>query len=778
MFNKLLSSRSLSSGRAMLRLLMCSVCVTGLGFSVAASRPAQALEETNQGLIRNIIVKGNQRIEQETVESYLQVKKGDSFDQKTLDISLKNLFATGLFKDVKLSREANNLVVTVEENPIINRLVFEGNSKLDTKDLEAELQLKPRVVFTKNRLQGDLERLLSLYRRAGRYQVKIDPKMVKLDQNRLDLVFEIQEGERTPVREIRFSGNKAFDDSDLRDELETKETAWWRFLSTSDNFDPDRLNYDKEKLRRFYLSKGYADVQVTGANSELATGNGDFFITFTLDEGKRYQYDSVTLSSAIKGVDVAAIKKDVAMPEKGEWYNAGEIEKAIQQITRILQDSNHPFVDVRPEIKRDQASAKISVKFNVTEGERLVVERINITGNNRTRDEVIRRELKLAEGDPLNRSKIKDSEQQIKDLGFFKSVKMKVDDGSAPDRKQISVAVEEQSTGEVQVGAGFSTTQGALVDFRVRERNFLGKGQDLLFSTTLSGKQQEYDVSFTEPYFLNRDLSAGVDLFHVARDQTTQDSFDQQKTGFNLRLGYPLAEHWRQRLLYKLENNDITNVKTTASRFIRDQEGQRVTSAVGQKLSYDHRDSVLDPTSGYLVAWNTEFAGLGGDAKYWKNTVDASYYTPVIADVVFGLSGELGYITGIGQRVSIGDRFFLGGDTFRGFTAGGVGPRDSSTDDSLGGTELARGSAEFSMPLGNPEEMGLKAHAFTDFGTLHNPDLSGTGIEDSSGIRASAGLGVSWRSPVGPLRFDFGFPILKEKYDERQIFRFSFGTRL
>ncbi|HYG88251.1 MAG TPA: outer membrane protein assembly factor BamA [Azospirillum sp.] len=731
------------------------------------------------GTIRDIRVEGTQRIEPSTVRSYLTVQPGDTFDPDRIDASLKALFATGLFADVQLKREGDALVVAVQENPIINRIAFEGNRRIETEQLEKEIQLRPRVVYTRTRVQNDVQRILDIYRRQGRFAATVEPKIIKLDQNRVDLVFEISEGVRTGVRAINFVGNEHFSAGTLRENIQTRETAWWRFLTSEDNYDPDRLNYDRELLRRFYLKEGYADFRVVSAVAELTPEKEDFIITFTIEEGDRYKFGKVDIKSNLKTLDPEQVRSVVTTNE-GDWYNAQEVENTINRLVSAVGDLQYAFVDVRPQINRNRDSQTIDVTYEISEGPRVFVERIDITGNIRTLDKVVRREMLVAEGDPFNTTKLRRSEQRIKDLDFFERVQVTSQEGSAADRAVVSVDVQEKSTGEIAVGAGYSTTDGPLADFSIRERNLLGRGQDLRFGATVSARRQEYDVSFTEPYFLDRDLSAGFDVFRLTRDYQDESSFDERNNGFALRLGYPLSEKLRQRLYYQLQGTTISNVPTTASPLIQLEEGSRVTSLVGQELTYDARNSRLDPTEGYYVRLQTDVAGLGGSSRFLRTKLGAGYYIPVFGeDWVLSTSAEVGYIAGLGRRVSLSDRFFIGGDTLRGFRTAGIGPRDRDTHDALGGKEYARGTVEMSFPLGLPEDFGIKGYTFTDVGSLAKSGFGGDPrvVADGHAVRLSVGTGVSWRSPFGPIRLDFAIPILKESFDRKEVFRFSFGTR-
>ncbi len=727
--------------------------------------------------VKKIEISGAQRVEESTIASYMDLKTGDSVDNITTDRVLKNLFATGLFADVRVVN--NNGVVQIEviENPVVNRIAFEGNEEIEDEELLAEIQLRQRQVFTRTKVQSDVSRLYQIYRRQGRFSVDIQPKIIRLDQNRVDLVFEIQEGDVTDIESIRFVGNSAYSDSKLRSIISTKESAWYRFISNSDRYDPDRLSYDQELLRNFYLSQGYADFQILSANAELSNNKEDFFITFTVEEGQRYRVANTEITSVIRNLDVEALRGALKL-ESGDWYNADKVKSSIEDMTNLLGDMQFAFVDIRPDVQKNRDDATIDINFVINETPRVFVERINVNGNIRTLDKVVRREMDLVEGDPFNRTKLSKSERNINNLDFFESVEIDVQQGSAPDKTVVDINVQEKSTGELSIGAGFSSSDGPLADLSIRERNLLGKGQDLLLSTAIAGSRSEINLSFTEPYFLDRDLSAGFDLFHVTRDLQDESSYDQKRTGGGLRVGYPLSENWRQSVKYSLESNEITDVDEDASRFIRDQEGKRTTSAISQRLFYDTRDSAIFTSSGMTYWLDTELAGLGGDAKYVSAKTGASYYYPIRDQWIINVLGETGIVEGYSDsNVEINERFFLGGSTLRGFERSGIGPRDTTTDDALGGNVFYRGSVEMTFPLGLPKELGIKGHTFTDFGTLWEIDETGSGIEDESSIRAAAGVGVSWRSPFGPIRLDIAVPYAKEDYDEEEKFRFDFGTR-
>lgn len=751
-----------------LRRFLCATAI-----SIALTSPAWA-----GSIVRDIRVEGAERVEAATVLTYLPLHKGDILDQESLDASLKGLFATGLFADVQLSENNGVVTVRVVENPVINIVQFEGNEKLKDEQLLSEISARPRQVFTRTKVQNDVTRLYEIYQRNGRFSVDIQPKIIELDQNRVNLVFEISEGPVTEIGSIRFVGNQRFSDEELRAELASKESRWYNFLATNDRFDQDRMAFDQELLRQFYLKEGYADFRVLSAVSELSADKKSFFITFTVEEGSRYKVGDVRINSQIRNLDPASLKDQISLVVS-DWYDANEVKNTVDQMTKKLGDMQYAFVTVVPDVVRNKEKGTIDVVFNINESPRVFVERVNINGNSRTLDSVIRREMDLVEGDPFSRTKLAKSEKNINNLGYFSKVDVKTLPGSAPDKTVVDVAVEEQSTGEVSLGAGFSTADGPLADFHISERNLLGKGQDLSLSTTIAGSRTEFDVSFTEPYFMDRDLSAGVDVFHITKDQQDQSSFDQKRTGGGFRVGYPLSDKLRQTWKYRLEQNEITNVDSDASLFIRQQEGDRLTSAISQVLSYEDLDSKIFPTDGVSAWINAEVAGVGGDAKYISGKLGGSYYYPVSDGWVFNVMGEVGAVEGYSDSdVKINERYFMGGTNLRGFEKAGAGPRDLSTNDSLGGKKFYRGTAELSFPIGFPEEMGVLGHVFNDVGSLWGLDEENqVNIANESSLRASAGVGLSWRSPMGPIRIDLSEPYLKEDYDVKQVFRFSFGTR-
>lgn len=727
--------------------------------------------------ITEVAVSGLERIEPATVESYLDVKVGEKLTPAKRNQSLKALYASGLFSDVAIDQKGSILTVEVTENPQINQLAFEGNKRIEDEDLQKEITLKPRSIYTRAKALADTDRILGLYRRSGRYAARVEPKIIERDQNRVDLAFEINEGPVTEIRAIRFVGNEHFSDKELRGTMASKETRWYRFISNSDQYDPDRFNYDQELLRQFYLRHGYVDFRIVSALAELSPDQENFYLTFTLDEGERYKIGKVSVENNLKKFDASKLEKDVSV-EGGDWYNADKINEIVDAMTTTLGNDQYAFAQVKPDVKRNPDTKTVDITFKINESPRVYIERIDIHGNSRTLDKVIRREIDLAEGDPFNKSKLAKSERQIQNLNYFKKVDMQVKEGSSSDQLIVDTTVEEQSTGDIRVGAGFSTIDGPLVDFQIRERNLLGKGQDLRFGTTLAGRRTQFDIGFTEPYFLDRKLVAGIDAFHVTRDLQDSSSYDQKRTGGAFRLGYDLSEKWHQSLKLGAESNEISNVDSDASRFIRDQEGSRSTISINHRLTYDTRDSTVKPTDGFLGWVETEMAGLAGDAKYISNRVGGTYYIPVTENWTLSQMGEVGNIFGYGgEDVEINERFFIGSQTMHGFAYGGLGPRDISTDDALGGNNFYRGSTELDFPISVDKDLPLTGHAFVDYGSVWGIDEpSSPDLVDDASLRVAAGLGVSWDSPFGPLRLDVSQPVVKQDYDEKETIRFSFGT--
>ncbi len=745
-------------------ILLGTSCLTQL---------AEAQSILSGGIIEEIRIEGAQRVDPTTVRSYMRVNPGEPFDPVRIDSSLKSLFATGLFADVTLRREGNALIVVVTENPIINQIAFEGNLRIDDDVLATEIELRPRVVFTRTKVQNDLQRILELYRRQGRFAATVDAKVIQLEQNRVDLVFEINEGPTTKIKSINFIGNREFSDSTLRGEIATSETAFWRFLSSTDTFDPDRLTFDRELLRRFYLQEGYADFQILSAVAELTPDRESFIITFTLEEGQQYQFGDIDVTTTLKDLDPESLK-DKVTTVSGKTYNASEVEDTITNLTETASNLGYAFVEVRPRVDRDREKRLINLTYEVREGPKVYVERIDIEGNIRTLDRVIRRQFQLVEGDAFNSSLLERSRKKIDRLGFFKTVEVTTAPGTEADQLVITTEVQEQATGDLSFAAGFSSDSGPLGSITLRERNLLGRGQDLRLGFTLSAKSSQLDLSFTEPYFLDRDLSAGFDLFRTTT-QNDQSSFDLERIGGSLRAGYDLYPDVRQVWTYTLEHEDIHNVDNDAAPQVKADQGTDLQSSIGQNLRWDTRDERFDPRSGHVLEFGTTLAGLGGDVRYISTRLGGAYYYSIFEDVTASVSTEVGNIQGIDYDTKVSDRFFIGGQSLRGFKTAGVGPRQQG--DALGGKHFYTGSVELSFPVGLPPELKLRGRVFSDMGAAWDVDADTPNIDDSNSPRVAVGTGFSWISPFGPVVVDLGWALVKEDFDKTELFSFSFGTR-
>ena len=749
-------------------------------------------------VVSNIVVEGNQRVEADTVMAYMQVSPGQQATPFNINESIKALFQTGLFSDVRITQRGNTLVVQVEENPIINRVTFEGNSELDTETLTKEVELRERTVFTRARVQSDVQRLIALYRRSGFFAVQVEPKIIRLDQNRVNLVFEIREGTATRIARINFLGNSAFSDNQLRSVISTAESRWWRFFSSTDNYDPDRIAFDRELLRRHYLKNGYADFRVIAVAPELARDGESFFITFTVVEGPQYSVGEVAINTGETAVDADRLNAAM-MLRSGEQYDASKVDRSVERMTVEAGRAGFAFARVEPNIERDEVNQVLNITFEVQEGPRVFIERIDIIGNTRTLDHVIRRELRLVEGDAYNRVMIERSRRRLTAIDYFESIEFRETQGSAPDRVVLTVAVLEKSTGTLSFSAGYSTTEQVIGSISVSERNLLGRGQFVRLQTSLSFKRQSIDFSFTEPYFMGYPVSAGVDAFATRTDQGRESSFTTQQTGGKLRLGFPLSEFSRLQTSYGFTHRRIDvrdRHRERVSLAILDSEGSQNISMAGASLVYDTLDNPLRPTSGVRLELSEDVAGLGGDVFYFASEVEGHYFRPMFFDgVVLQLKGTAGHIEGWnGKEVPIIDRHFKGADSFRGFARAGVGPRMDSFDgtrtDAIGGKTYAIGTVEVTFPVGLPEDWGLEGAVFTDFGTVFNaPEKSladgedgciaddGCTVFDSAALRASVGAGMIWQSPFGPLRLDVAWPLAKADFDKTELVRFSVGTR-
>jgi outer membrane protein insertion porin family len=758
--------------------------------AAAASRPANPARGGDT--IQAIKVEGNKRIETGTILSYMLLQTGDPFDPGRLDRSLKTLYATGLFQDVQLTRDGDTLLVRVVENPLVNRVAFEGNHKLSDDQLRPEMQLKPRAVFTPSLAEADRQHILDLYAKRGYYDARVDPQVIRLDQNRVDVVFQINDGSSTLISKIAFVGNHSFSESRLAEVINSREERWWRFLSTSDQYDPERLNFDKELLRRFYLKNGYADFQVLDAKSELSPDRKSFFLTFTISEGERYRVGKIAINSQLRNLNGDDLRGNLQI-EEGDWYDGDAVGRSADAMEQDVHSRGYAFVDVKPRITRDRDKHIVDLTFDVGEGPRVYVERIDIVGNTRTEDKVIRREFRLQEGDAFSAEAVRRSRQRLQDLNYFNSVDISTTPGSVPDKAVLTTTISEKATGELTLGGGFSTDAGALLDIGLSERNLIGTGISAGINGVLAQKRSSITASVTDPYFLDRNLVVGGDLFFIQTNNLGTQPYDEKRVGFDVRAGYDFNEYLRQVWTYSLVGRTVFNVQAGASPFIVQLQGYTLLSQVSQAITLDHRDSKVDPHTGYLATLGTDFAGLGGNADFVRANMTGQYFVPLDrftgnSDWGIAFTGSIGYLFNLGQQEQIIDRFFLGGDNLRGFQIGGAGPHDAVTGDPLGGRFIWTQSSELHYPLPISADIGLSGRAFVDVGDLTQASfINESSCKESNGQpcqvfssavpRVGAGVGLSWHTQFGLLNIDLAPFVLKQKFDQTQIFRFGFGTR-
>jgi len=761
----------------------------------AVSAPERAIAQAQQsGIVGRIVVQGNERIEQDTILSYLPIQIGDTVDQAKLDLALKTLTRTELFSDVRIQLQGDTLLVQVVENPIINQVLFEGNSSLKEDKLKDEVTVRPRGIFTKAKVQEDVGRIIELYRRSGRISATVTPKIVNLPQRRVDLIFEISEGPKSGILGINFQGNQQFSANDLRDVIVTKESHWYKFFESNDNYDPDRVEYDREQLRKFYRNKGYYDFHVVSSIAELSPDKNSFAVTYTVDEGQKYKFGKLEVTTELKKLNPDILRALLPI-RSGQIYADEKIEQATDALTFAAGSAGFAFVDVRPQYRANPATHTVDVTFDVKEGPRVYIDRIDIVGNTQTLDYVIRREMSLSEGDAYNRVLVDQSKNKIKSLGFFKDVDITTQPGTEPDRTNLLVKVTEQPTGELSASAGYSSVDQLVVDLGFNQSNFRGRGQDVRARVEIGSISQDIDFSFTEPRFLGRNLGAGFDLYATRYDFTQYASYSSASAGGSVHIAFPLTINSTMSLRYTLREDDTivaSNLCVPGAELVSvvlcDERGSYITSALGYSVRIDRRNDPQLPTRGYYLDLSQDVAGFGGTVHYVRTEWDGGWYHGFSKDFVLSLTTTGGFINGWdGDSIRIGDRFYRGGDSFVGFQLAGIGPRDTHFGDALGGKLYLIGEAQQTFPNGLPAQYGIKTALIADVGTLGLLDRHDkfdpltnaplTTVRDDLGLRASFGVSVFWKSPLGPLRFDIAEPVAKEPYDITQIFRFSTNTR-
>ena len=743
------------------------------GASAPASAPAQ------ENTIRSVSVVGTQRLEADTVRSYIRLRQGQVWTQAAGDQALKDLYATELFADVSIRNTGGDVTIEVRENPVINRIILEGNKRIKNDKIEPEIKLAPRQIYSRSKVRADVARIIELYKRQGRFAAQVEPKLVQLDQNRVDIVFEITEGPKSKVRQINIIGNEKFSDNELRGEMVTKQARLTSIFSSGTSYDPDRLAFDQQKLRQFYLTEGYADFRVVSAVAELTPDKKDFIITYVVEEGERYKFGDVKVDSKIRDFKSEALTANLRI-KKGDWYNAKQVEDTVEGLTESAGLFGYAFADVSPQFIRDKDALTMSITFDIAEAERVFVERIDINGNTITQDKVIRREFRLNEGDAFNSIQVKRTADRIKSLGYFQEdLEVEQEQGSTPDRIVLTTNVEEKATGELSLSAGFSSIENFIFQGSITQRNFRGKGQELRTNISYSSYSKSAEIGFTEPYLFDRPIALSGDIFR--RDLSSFNFFNndrnttykQATTGFQIRTGVPINEFLYFQARYGLSYDDISLDRSLffsdpdgtgplpsscdpvlAGRFLCDAIGKRLTSTLGYTLLYDTRDSRLRPTRGHSISLSQDFAGLGGEVKYIRTRANANkYWNLSNSGFIFSISAEGGYIHPLENRgssaagiddVRLTDRFYLGEPQIRGFDIRGVGPRvqriffdgeiqngvavnvprldkKQIQDDAIGGRVYYLGRAELEIPLGSgAKELGLRPSVFVDAGAVFN----------------------------------------------------------
>ncbi|NIK46105.1 outer membrane protein insertion porin family [Variibacter gotjawalensis] len=794
--------------------------------SAVALQESGVVEFTTSAHAQSIVVQGNRRIESDTVRSYFRVGPGERLDAIRIDEAYKALVATGLFEDVRISQAGGRIVVTVVESAQIGRVAFEGNRAVKDEQITAEIQSRPRGPLSRTAVRSDVQRILDMYRANGRYDVRVEPKIIDQSNGRVDLVFEITEGKKTGVRSINFSGNRAYSSGRLKDVIKTGETGILSFFRSNDVYDQDRIEQDRELLRRHYLKNGYADVRITAAVAEYDPVSRGFNVTFQIEEGEYYRIGAIDVQSNVREVDPTRLRSYVKA-RQGGGYNAEEVEKTVEQMTLELARGGYPFAVVRPRGDRNYDARTVDLGFVVDQGQRSYIERINVRGNTRTRDHVIRREFDIGEGDAYNHAMVERAERRLKNLGFFKSVKITSEPGSAPDRVIVNVDVEEMSTGEFSISGGYSTADGFIAEVSVAERNLLGNGQFAKAAVQYGQRVRGFELSFVEPYLLGYRLAFGVDVFSKQILASTYQSYDSKTVGGGFRFGIPIMDDVTLQLRYSAYQQEITlsalnncfpfnaGFCIPAAPALRQAAnyGEVLTSLVGYTLNYNTLDNSRNPTKGMVLDFKQDFAGVGGDVQFIRSTFDGRMYFDIGWDLIGLLRGQAGHIAGWGSRdpnlvgngdLRMLDQFFMGPNLVRGFQTAGIGPRDvtsNSTHDALGGTMYWGVSAEVQYPLFfAPKDFGMKMAVFADAGSVWNykglTSYQGPGqglqtmtVRDENIIRSSVGVGLVWDSPFGPLRFDYAVALTKDKGvwdpvegrnvggDITQAFRFSGGTK-
>ncbi|WP_281977318.1 outer membrane protein assembly factor BamA [Pseudorhizobium flavum] len=773
------SSRFLNAVSAF--ALSASIVGSGAGVSVLASASV-----AEAAVIRNVQVRGTERAGEDAVRANLTIRPGVSFTNADIDESVKRLYSTGYFSDVRISVSGSTLVVSVSENQLINQVVFNGNRKIKDDKLAAVVRTQPLGPYNQELINADIERIREAYSAIGRSDIEITTQTASVGQGRVNLAFVINEGDRTKIANINFVGNEAYGDGRLQSVILTKESGPLSFLTRKDVYNADKLRADEDALRQFYYNHGYPDFRIISSEAVLDEATNQYNITFTVEEGPRYRFGDVVVESTVEGVNSEDLQ-GLVRTRTGDTYDAGDVQKSMEAISQRVASAGYPFARVTPRGDRNFANQTVGVSYLVDQGERAYVERIEVRGNTRTRDYVIRREFDFSEGDAFNQQMVSRAKRRLEALGYFTTVNISTSQGSAPDRVVVIVDVEDQPTGSFGIGAGYSAGgDGLILEASIEEKNFLGRGQFIRIAVGGGlDDARSYNLSFTEPYFLGYRLAAGFDIF---RSQTSSESYyDYQEQGVTLRVTAPITEdlattfrYTYKEIQYDGEGDWRSGLSAPYEALV--EEGDFVQSSVSQTLTYNTLDNNTLAREGIYASITHEYAGLGGDSEYYKVYGRGRYFHLLSeeADIIGSVAVGGGHVVGTGDNLNVFDQFQLGGRLVRGFENNGIGPR-MTNGDAIGGTTYFTASAEVTFPMpAFPEDFGLRGALFADAGTLYgnDVDLRGEAVQGTDmAWRASVGAGIQWASPFGSIRFDYAFPIVKEDFDETQEFRFSMANQ-
>ena len=744
--------------------------------------------------ISRIIVDGNKRVETSTIESYLTIKEGDDLTQAKQDASIKSLFDTALFDNVKITHAGSTMYVHVEETPLVVKVLIKGNSKVSSKKINAEVMTKTGSSLRLSDIEYDKNKIIEMYKKSGRFAVRVTADIKKLENNRVRVTFNVVEGPKTAVKTIRFVGNNNYRNNELKSIILTKESAWYRFLESNDTYDPDRMEVDKQFLTEFYQSVGFADFKVLSSNAELSPTKDHFTITYVIDEGQKYKFGKVEIQNNLTEVKTDYLRRKIKV-RKGKTFNGGTIDKTEDAIGEWLADHGYPLVNVYHELVKDPVTHTASVKFIVDKAEKVFVRKINIRGNLKTHEKVIRREFSIAEGDVLNRSQLTKAYRNLRRLDYFEKVELNPKPTAQAGRYDIDVDVQEKSTSSVGLDVGYNTASGPFSRISYDDKNVLGTGKDFNTSVSIAKRSTSYNIGLREPYFLDKNLSLTTSAFytHVGSNGVQSHGFFGETApykmvseGARIGVGYNLIDDLSHDVFYTIKQDHLTAPKAARqSMFIIEQMGKFTTSAIGHSLTLDKTDNINMPKSGFVLTGTQEFAGVGGNNKYLKHDVTASLYSSYSENkYTLKLSGSLGDIRAPGiHEVRIIDRFNLGDASMRGFAPQGIGPRDKRTGESLGGKRYYSATAELQFPIGMPQEFNLTGALFTDVGGVYdidipknNPYYNASTINDSKDARISYGVGLIWNTRIAPIRIDYALRLRKKSYDEVQPWHLRFST--